>query len=340
MYRTSRLLALLAVLALTAVACGTDPAGNEAGQPTDPAPAPTGDDGEPVALRLYTTVTQDTVDAVLEAYAGEAPDVDVEVFRAPTGEFNARVAAERREGQVQADLFWLTDPLSMLQFEADDLLATWTPANVDEIDERYRADAYWGTRLLNMIIIAHADEEDPPESWADLTEVEGGVALPDPGFAGSAFGALGYFALDDAYGMDFYERLADRGATQVDAPGEVVNAVAEGRVRAGMTLDKSARDAEEEGSPLQLIWPDPGAIVIDSPIAVLEGSENRAAAEHFVEFVLGKDGQTAIKDTGWQPVRDDVPWEYGTADTVHPDWQQAFAQQSELLEQYRNIFGG
>jgi iron(III) transport system substrate-binding protein len=337
MHALLRILALALALALAAAACGTDaPDEGPADQPAD-----AGDgEAEPVTLRLYTTVTQDTVDAVLETFADEAPEVDVEVFRAPTGEFNARVAAEQREGQIQADLFWLTDPLSMLAYDADGLLAAWTPENVEEIDERYRGDTYWGTRLLNMIIIAAAGDEDAPESWADLPAVEGGIALPDPGFAGSAFGALGYFALTDDFGLDYYERLAEAGAVQVEAPGEVVNAVAEGRAAAGMTLDKAARDAEEQGSPIQLIWPDPGAIVIESPIAVLEGSEQQAGARRFVEFVLGKEGQTAVKDTGWQPVRGDVPWDYGTADTVHPDWEEAFAQQEDLLEQYRTVFGG
>jgi iron(III) transport system substrate-binding protein len=340
MLRLVALATFLTVLAACGAEAPDDTAGEPAGDEEAAQTAPADEEPEPVTLRLYTTVTQDTVDLVLEAFADETPEVDVEVFRAPTGEFNARVAAERREGRIQADVFWLTDPLSMLQFDDEGLLASWTPENVEEIDERYRGERYWGTRLLNLMIVAHSDVEDPPESWDDLTDVEGGVVLPDPGFAGSAFGALGYFALDDAYGIEFYERLADAGATQVNAPGEVVAAVAEGRAAAGITLDRIARDAEGDGSPIQLIWPEPGAIVVDSPIAVLDTSEHRDAAERFVEFVLGKDGQTAVKDSGWQPVRGDVPWDYGRAETLHPDWDAAFARQDELLEQYRAIFGG
>jgi iron(III) transport system substrate-binding protein len=326
---------LLLGLALLAAACGEAAPGPAT---TDAEPA--GAAAEPTTLRLYTTVTQDTVDAVLAAFGAAREGVEVEVFRAPTGGFNARVAAERREGRIRADLFWLTDPLSMLQYDADGLLAAWTPAGAEAIDERLRTDTFWGTRLLNLVIVAHADVADPPASWHDLPDVEGGVALPDPGFAGSAFAALAYFALDEEFGMDYYQRLADAGAVQVDAPGEVVSAVAEGRVQAGMTLDKVARDARDEGSPLQLVWPEPGAIVVDSPIAVLADSAERDAAERFVQFVLSVEGQRAVAATGWQPVRDDVPWEHPAPAAVHPDWEEAFARQEELLGRYRAIFGG
>jgi iron(III) transport system substrate-binding protein len=80
-------------------------------------------DDEPGTLRIYTTVTQATVDSVVEGFSERYPDVDVEVFRAPTGELTARIAAEQREGGMRADVLWLTDPLSMQQYAGDGLLA-------------------------------------------------------------------------------------------------------------------------------------------------------------------------------------------------------------------------
>ena len=82
----------------------------------------------PDSVRLYTSVTQETVDAVVERYEADHADVEVEVFRAPTGELTARIAAELREGGLQADVLWLTDPLSMQQYGADGLLRTWRAA--------------------------------------------------------------------------------------------------------------------------------------------------------------------------------------------------------------------
>lgn len=302
----------------------------------EPEPEPTG------TLRLYTSVTQDTIDAVLAAYADVAPDVTVEVFRAPTGELDARIAAERREGEIAADVLWGTDPLSVQAYAAEDLFAAWTPSEADAVPAEYRTDTFWGTRLLNMVIVHRADLADPPADWGDLADpgLADAVGIPDPGFAGSAFAVLGYFAAEPEYGMDYYRRLADNGAVQVQAIPEVLTGVAEGRFAAGMTLDKSARDAIAQGSPVEIAWPASGAIAIYSPVAVFAGADNEATARHFANFLLGREAQEAIASTGWQPIRADVDGPPIDGRLVSPEWAELFDRQDDLLEEYRAIFGG
>ena len=47
------------------------------------------------SVTLYTSVTQETVDAVVAAFAVEHGEIDVEVFRAPTGERSNGSATRR-----------------------------------------------------------------------------------------------------------------------------------------------------------------------------------------------------------------------------------------------------
>lgn len=329
------LLALCCVLA----ACAGQASEVTPGSTVAPDATSSASPATPASLRLYTSVTQDTVDAVVAAYRERHPGVTVDVFRAPTGELNARIAAERRSGGVEADALWLTDPLSMQQYDAEGLLAPITVDDAEAVPSAYRSDTYIGTRILNMVIVHQAGLDPAPDDWADLTDpaYAGGVAIPDPAFAGSAFGALGYFALADDFGMDYYQALADNGAVQVQAPGEVTTGVADGRFVAGMTLARSARDAAEKGSPVEVVVPDPGAIAIYSPIAVVETSDNRQVAESFVDFAVSRPAQEAIADTGWEPVRDDVDWPHDYAQ-VAPDWPQISNRQDDLLEEYRAIW--
>lgn len=288
-------------------------------------------------LTLYTSVTQDTVDAVVSLFADANPGVKVDVFRAPTGELTARIASEQRSGGLQADVLWLTDPLSIQQYETDGLLVEWGPPNSRYVSSDYQTGSFVGTRILNLAMVAQPDVA--LTDWRDLLDVDGGVAVPDPGFAGSAFAALAYFAQTDGYGLDFYRQLKDAGAVQVQAPGDVVNGVAEGQYAAGITLSRSASTAIADGSPLDLIWPASGAIAIYSPIAVISESDSVDLAKDFVDFTLGLDAQRAIAGTGWQPVRSDVKWDTRGA-SVTFDWASAFDHQQELLDQYRSIFGG
>jgi iron(III) transport system substrate-binding protein len=336
--------ALLVILTVLAAACGAPETGSPPGGTPSPEPtaADEGDQEISGTVRLYSSVTQETVDAVQAVFAEAHDDVDLEVFRAPTGELNARLAAEQREGGVQADVLWLTDPLSIQAYDAQGMLRAWTPEEADAIPEDFRTDTFWGTRVLNMVIVAQEGLDPAPSSWDDLADESypQPVAIPDPSFAGSAFGALGYFALEEAYGFDYYRSLADAGAVQVQAPDEVTTGVAQGRFSAGMTLDFSAREAEGSGSPVMLVWPEPGAIAMYSPVAVVDGTPNAEAAEAFANVILSQQGQEAIAASGWQPVRDDVTWTEPGGPTVSPDWTEAFDRQDALLADYRAIFGG
>jgi iron(III) transport system substrate-binding protein len=296
--------------------------------------------GEDV-VTVYTSVTQETVDAVLEAFSRDHPETTVEVFRAPTGELTARIAAEQREGGIQADVVWLTDPLSMQQYDADGLLGEFSPAGLDQIPVEFRSDRFWGTRLLSMVIVEQAGLNPPLRGWGDLADpAVGTVAIPDPAFAGSALGAMAYLAMADGFGFDFYARLAANGGVQVNSPGDVVTGVAEGQFTAGMTLAFSARAAIAKGSPIEIVWPEPGAIVMYSPIGIFASTERPTVAGAFVDFVLSVGGQEAIAGTGWQPVRSDVAWDIDGGPSVTPSWPDVFNRQDELLAAYREIFGG
>lgn len=318
---------LIPVLIILCLGCS-----GTAGPPSSPPGA---------TVRLYTSVTQDTVDAVVAGYRARNPDVTVEVFRAPTGELAARIASEQRQGGIRADVLWGTDPPSTQQYAAEGLFRSWTPAEVSAVPPEYRTETFWGTRVLNMVIVAGADLDPQPVSWQDLTrpEYRAAVAIPDPNFAGSAFGALGYLALADGYGIDFYQRLKDNGAVQVAAIGDVVTGVAEGRYKVGIALDNTVRAAVTQGSPIKLVWPEPGAIAMYSPIAVFASSANAEAAESFVDHVLTTEAQEAIAETGWQPVRVDVAWPFA-GKQVRPEWSEVFRRQEQLLEDYQNVFGG
>jgi iron(III) transport system substrate-binding protein len=294
----------------------------------------------PGKLTLYTSVTQDTVDAVLAALAEQQPGLSVEVFRAPTGELDARIASELRSGGVGADVLWVTDPLSLQRYDAEGMLAPLEGGAFDAVPPEYRSATFVGTRLLNLVIVAAPGLDPKPAAWADLADpaYAGAVAIPDPGFAGSAFAALGYFAMDPELGMDFVGRLKDNGAVQVASPVDIVTGVAEGVYKAGISLDKLVRDAAADGAPIEIVWPESGAIAVYSPAAVVAESDDVAAAQAFVEFLVSREGQAAIASTGWQPVRGDVGW-VDAGPVVAPDWTSLFGMQDVLMEGYRAIFG-
>ncbi len=326
----SRFLAVTASSAL-AVVVATSPV---VAEEMDDEALPAGD------VTLYTSVTQDTVDAVLAALAEVNPGLSVEVFRAPTGELDARIASEQRTGGIGADVLWMTDPLSVQQYEADGLLAPLEGEAFEAVPDAFKGESFVGTRLLNLVLVAGADVEPKPTAWADLTDpaYADAVVMPDPGFAGSAFAALGYLGTSDDFGMEFYQRLKDNGAVIVGSPVDTLTGVAEGIYDVGITLDQIARANIAKGAPIEMIWPAPGAIALFSPAAVMADSDDPAAAAAFQAFLVSPEGQAAIASTGWQPVRDDVEWPY-EGEVVTADWNELYGSQAELLAEFYAIFG-
>ncbi|MGI9648374.1 MAG: extracellular solute-binding protein [Acidimicrobiia bacterium] len=293
-------------------------------------------------LTVYTSVTQATVDAVVAGFEEANPETSVEVFRAPTGEVAARLEADRRSGSPSADVLWLSDPLSMYQYRADGLLASWGPAGAEALPAAAVADTFWGTRVLHLVMVVTAGNPHGLASWRDLEDPSLAVALPDPRFAGSAFAALGYFGLEPGFGLDFYAELKDAGAVQVASPGDVVTGVAEGRFDAGLTLEFSARSAVGKGSPIEVVWPAPAAVAVTSPIAVLAAADPAEESRSFVDHVLSPVGQAAVGATGWTPVLPGVAGPAPPAGTpvVFPDWAVIYERQSDLLAGYTEVFDG
>lgn len=322
----ARRAAVVLALALLPLGCGDD----DSGAASD-------------TITLYTCVSDTTIQPVLDAFASTRPDTEVELFRAPTGELNARVAGDVRSSGLAADVIWGCDPLSMQGYVDQDLVGGWTPNDASAVPARFRTDDYVGVAVLYLLAV-HREDARAPQSWADLTGTEytGGVAVPDPSFAASALGAVGYFAQADGYGLDFYTHLEANGAVQVSSPDEVATGVAQGTYLAGMTIANSAYALQQEGSPIGVVWPEPGAVAIYGPVALARDSADSALAKDFISYLVSRDGQTTIGEAGSYPTLSDVPGPTIPPDApiVFPDWASIVADQDDLLRDYEQIFAG
>jgi iron(III) transport system substrate-binding protein len=299
----------------------------------------------PPQLTLYTSVTQGTVSAVMTGFAKLEPNVKVTVFRATTGQLNARIAADKHSGGLRADVIWGTDPLSMQSYAQQGLFQAWPLPDLAGVPAQDKTTYFWGTRELYLVIVAHKGLTPMPKTWADLASpaYRGKVAIPDPAAAGSAFAALGYFDTAPGFGLDFYRRLKANGAVQVSTVPEVVTDVAQGRYALGITLDSEVRAALKQGSPVVLDWPADGAISLYSPIAetVTAKGADGAAAQALLRYVLSAPGQTLIGKTGYQPVLPGIagPARPAGSTEVYPAWTTLFGRQDQVLAQYQAIFG-
>src|SRR3954464_2505941 len=118
--------ALSAVLIMTLAACGGDTSGKK----------------PPQSLILYPCLSDESIQPIITAFRARDDGGQVDLFRAPTGELNARGAADARSGGLKADVIWGCDPLTLQSFVDQGLVGGWTPPDADAIPEQFRTDDY------------------------------------------------------------------------------------------------------------------------------------------------------------------------------------------------------
>lgn len=316
--------AMLAILAMLAAACSSG--ASSRGSTT---------------MTLYTCASANVEQAVVRAFEQAHPGSKVKVFRAPTGQLNARVAADRRSGGLKADVIWACDPLTMHGFDSQGLLAAWRPPDTSGIPAAYRTPHFAGVDVLYMVLAVHKGAP-VPSTWADLAKPEyrGKVALPDPTFAASALGLLGYLASAPGYGMAYYKKLKQNGAVQVNAPTDTLTGVEQGTYAAGVTLANAAYADQKKGSPVEVVWPKPGGVAIYAPIGITTKPHRSSLAAEFASFAVGRAAQkimagrgtyVALPGLGGPPIPAGVP-------TVQPDWPKLFGSYKSVLAAYAGIF--
>jgi iron(III) transport system substrate-binding protein len=291
---------------------------------------------------LYTCATENVEQALIAAFHHTRPGVRVEVFRAATGPLNAKIAADVRSGGVRADVIWACDPLTMHGYDQQKLLQPWAPPNAADIPVAYRSPRFVGIDLLYLVLAVHHGVP-APSSWSDLTGAgyRNAVGLPSPQFAASALGMLGYLASARGYGTDFYRELKSNGAVQVNSPTDTLAGVEQGRFKVGIALASAAYLDQRKGSPIDVIWPRPGAIAIYSPIGLTTKKNPSPFARQFADFAAGIQGQKAMAKANTYvilPGMDGPPIPAG-APVIAPDWPSLFDSSTNVLAEYSTIFG-
>ena len=149
--------------------------------------------GEKTVITVYTSEPEEKVDEINQAFTKANPDVEVEVYRAGTGDLKARIDAEKSSGKVEGDIIWAADAPTFEGFKSEDLLAKFDDVKTDGVlEEVVDADGFYvGTRLIPTVIAYNTDvvdQADAPASWADLTDEKfmDKIVMPDPAVSGAA----------------------------------------------------------------------------------------------------------------------------------------------------------
>ena len=313
-------IALALVFVLTACGQGTTPTTTAAQPGTTAAPATTAADKKPEdykgTLTVYSPHDSDPLNAGVAMFEKAYPNVKVEVVADGTSNLVNKIKAEA--ANPVADVLWGGGADTLAAYK--DVFQPYKPSCIDLIDKSlYDPEYYWiGESPLPMVFIANTNnipEADIPTSWAALADFDtdkyGKIAIADPVASGSAFTQLctmlflfGQESDDYKSGWEFVEKVIPK--LEVKNSSSLAHKdIFGGENAVGITLEKAA--IKYTDAFMKVIFPTDGTSAVPDGVAIVKDCKNLELAQLFVEFVLGKECQTAQNaDYGRRPIRSDV----------------------------------
>lgn len=348
-----RLLCLMLITGLV-LACfagcgGSDTPDQEPRQPADS----NGDGVEPQAdyktLQVYAAYGN--TENILQAFT-EATGIKAEYVDMSSGEVLSRMRAER--GRALGDVWFGGGVDSFMVAAEEGLLEAYKSPEADYISDRFKdPEGYWtgvSIVLVTLVVNKELSEEKGipvPATIEDLLDprFQGEILMPNPGISGTAFTFLASILqrMGAEKGWEYFGELDKNMPYYAERGNEPPQKASLGEIMVGVSPD--GINAKREGYPVEIVYPADGTPWWHSPVAIIQGTDNLAAAQKFVDWTLSAEGQAVLAHESPRPstrpnveLPDDVP-ALEDLNLVEYDFQEAAEKRDEIVEEWNQRFG-
>jgi len=263
-------------------------------------------------VMLYSSMQEDQLIAIKQAFEAKYPDVTMEYYFAGTSKVITKIATEAQAGHVDADIIWVGDPVDYVAFKEEDILQAYTSPESASIDPAYiDKDGYFtGARIMNMGIgynTTLVKPEEAPKNWNDLLDPKWNdqIVMTDPGSSGTSKFWVNALMDSEKYGEAYFKNLKGNGCYLESGTTAAHNQLAAGAYKVGVCVDYVTATLANEGSTLAFIFPE-DTISIFSPIGLVKDCANEANGKLLYDFILSKEGQEVLVANNLISIRSDV----------------------------------
>ncbi|GBU29487.1 iron(III)-binding protein [Treponema sp. R8-4-B8] len=313
------------------------------------------DSGSKNKIVIYTSMYQDVIDSVKTELKKKFPKLNVEFVYGGTGTLENKISKERSGGRLGCDIIMTADPAYSLELKDAGILHPFISKEASNLAFDYDKDGYWyPVRISNMVLAYNPDKylknnlPDSFRSFAFDSKVAGAISMRNPLVSGTTMAAA--TALKDKYGYEYFEALGKQRVAIDYGSDETIRKLEAGECKIAMILEESILNIREKNkSKLEVIYPTDGAIVIPSPIMLINNkwsaNKNTKAAEEIANWFLSADGQNAIVSGWMHSVRvnfDRIPYDSKPVSEIRANsipviWENVYKQRTDIqrrFEQY------
>ena len=217
-----------------------------------------------------------------------------------------RLLAEKNN--PQADVFWSNEPVRTLVLKSRGVLSPYKSPSAEGIDETFRdPEGYWTGFSARLRVIVYntrlVKPEEAPKSVFDLADPKwkGQVAMADPRFGSTSFHAAALYAeLGDERADDLFRKLKANDVKIVAGNSVVLDAVARGELKAGLTDTDDVNVALEDKRPVAMIPADRddlGVPVMPNMVSLIAGAPHASAGKKLIDYLLSGDVEQKLAES-------------------------------------------
>lgn len=306
-------------------------------------------------LTIYTSIYEDIIDQLKGKMKEKFPNLEVEFFQGGTGAIQSKVAAEMSSGKIDCDMLLVAEPSYSLELKEKGMLYPYVSAEAKNInpDLNYDKEGYWyPVRICNMVLAYNPEKVGKDkiaqsfEEFANKTELKGKISMSNPLTSGTALASVS--ALVDKYGEGYFDALSKQDVA-VESGSVALGKLETGECQEIMVLEESVlKKREEEKSPLEVIYPTDGSIIIPSTVmSVAKGkskNDNQKACEKVTDWLLSPEGQDVMVKGWMYSVLKNPPSEPYDGKKVEDlikkampvNWEKTYKEREKLRTQFES----
>jgi iron(III) transport system substrate-binding protein len=254
-------------------------------------------------VSFYTAMDLDFAQRIGKAFEAKYPGISAKVERSGAERVFQRIGQEYSSKIFAVDVANTADAAHCIVWKRNGWLLPYLPQEVAQHYDKayYDPDGHSiVTRILVSPIAYNTDlvkKGDAPRSFKDLLDPKwaGKMVKGHPAYSGTIMNATHQIARD--IGWDFFEKLARQKVMQVQSATDTPKKIQLGE-RAVM-VDGAGYLViryKEEGSPVEIVYPEEGTPLATGPSVVFKGAPNPNAARLFQNWMHSREAQQFLVD--------------------------------------------
>ena len=313
-------------------------------------------DGIGDSLVLYSSMTENDIDNLVEAFNNKYPDCEVEVVTGSAGELTARIQAETEN--PQGDVMW--GGLGDSEGDAyKDIFAHWLSDYEDEVMDGYKStNGFYNFDHLSTVAFCVNTELEKDlgieiKGYKDLLnpKLKGKIVFSDPNSSSAAWNnmcnIMAVYGNDTDESWDYIEKLVNNGLIISTSSSVCFKSVETGEYVVGLTYEDGASTLLKSGADnVRIVYPEEGTSAAALGCAVVKGAPHEKAAKAMVNFLMSAEGQDELgealgtlrmtnKNDTYKPkylmATDEVPW-------VKRDTTYMTEHKEEILKHWNDLY--